>query len=290
MTDRPADGENSSPSQRDQIVAEKQIAALNMITERKASLARIKEKSLTHARLDRWRVDTGRLIAQTISRREAHVFLEKEVPAVSFSGIGASLSTAIALPEYVYNRSQHLDALAEAIQENPDFYFDDQPQLDLRRDVNPEANTVYIMYGDRAEALELQNMLRGYDLNAQLLGDKPLGSLTLIQMLEESCEHLVFVFVILTNDETVTDTNGKVEPRARPNAMIELGYYLGRFGQLRVAVLCTQDIFDARPSDVDGVFVSRFQTSVVECADFVLSQLGVIGLGPKASKGPNDSV
>lgn len=264
--------------------SEQQIQALNSITKCKASLSKIKGQSLNHARLDRWRIDTGRLIAQTISNREATEFLKKEVPATSnMFGFVATIS-GLSMAEYVLDRSQYLDALAEAIQDDPDFYFRDVIQVDLLRDISPDADTVYIMYGDNTEALKLQKMLRGYSVNAQLLGDTARGTLTLIQLLEESCDNFAFVFVILTNDEDTKDKKGKVEVRSRPNALIELGYYLGRFGQKRVAVLCTHEIHDARPSDIDGVFVSLFRDSVSECTDFVLTQLGNIGLGPKVTK------
>jgi hypothetical protein len=288
MTDRPADSENSSALQQDQIVAEKQIAALNTITKCRANLAKIRGESLNHARLDRWRVDTGRLIAETVSQREANDFLKKEVPATSTAfGFVANLS-AISLAEYSSDRSQYLDALAVAIQEDPDFYFHDVVQRDLRREISPDADTVYVMYGDQTEALKLQKMLREYSVNAQLLGDNPQGTLTLIQMMEESCENFAFVFVILTNDEEVKDKKGKVEVRPRPNSLIELGYYLGRFGQKRVAVLCTHEIHDARPSDIDGVFVSLFRDSVSECTDFVLKQLGTVSFGPRAGRPGDD--
>ena len=266
------------------ILAEKQVRALNTITRCKSSLSKIKGQSLNHARLDRWRIDTGRLIAETISNREANEFLKKEVPATStMFGFVATLS-GLSMAEYISDRSQYLDALAEAIQEGPDFYFRDVIQVDLRRYISPDADTVYIMYGDNTEALKLQKMLRGYSVDAQLLGDTARGTLTLIQMLEESCDNFAFVFVILTNDEEARDKNGKVEVRPRPNALIELGYYLGRFGQKRVAVLCTHEVHDARPSDIDGVFVSLFRDNVSECTDFVLTQLGNVGLGPKATK------
>lgn len=80
----------------------------------------------------------------------------------------------------------------------------------------------------------------------------------------------------LSKDEDAKDKKGKVEVRSRPKALIELGYYLGRFGQKRVVVLCTHEIHDARPSDIDGVFVSLFRDSVSECTDFVLTQLGAL--------------
>lgn len=264
-------------------LSEKQIQALDAIDTCKASLWRIKEKSFNHARLERWRMDTGRLLAQTISRREADNFLNKKVPGGGNLGLEPPL-LSLELSAYATDRAQFLDALAERIHEDPKFYFVDAVELDLRREVSPDADAVYIMYGDLTEALKLDKMLTEYKINAKRIGDHPKGSLTLIQMMEDSCHDFAFVFVILTNDEEAKDKKGKIEHRSRPNALIELGYYLGRFGQERVAVLCTREIQKERPSDIGGCFVDPFIESVTECEGFILKQLGTVGLGPKAAK------
>lgn len=59
-----------------------------------------------------------------------------------------------------------------------------------------------------------------------------------------------YAVVLLTPDDVGGPTGGTSQPRARQNVVFELGYFFGKLGRDRVAVL-NQSV--EKPSDVQGI-------------------------------------
>jgi predicted nucleotide-binding protein len=94
---------------------------------------------------------------------------------------------------------------------------------------------------------------------AKLTGNEPIilheqanGGKTLIEKFEKNAEDVGYAVVLATRDD-MGRANGETEehPRARQNVVFELGFFFGRLGRERVAVLYEEDV--ELPSDTDGI-------------------------------------
>jgi predicted nucleotide-binding protein len=80
------------------------------------------------------------------------------------------------------------------------------------------------------------------------------GSETLIEKLERVAANAGFAIVLLTGDDVGGPANidpDQLQPRARQNVVLELGYFFGRFGRERVVALYEHGV--ELPSDAVGV-------------------------------------
>ena len=64
--------------------------------------------------------------------------------------------------------------------------------------------------------------------------------------------------------------------RARQNAILELGYFIGKIGRNRVCCLHKGDV--ELPSDIHGVLYERFNDSVEECYKGIVEELRSVKL------------
>lgn len=60
-----------------------------------------------------------------------------------------------------------------------------------------------------------------------------------------------FAVVLLTPDDEGRPKGGELEPRARQNVLLELGYFIGRLGRAKVCALKRGEL--EIPSDFTGV-------------------------------------
>jgi predicted nucleotide-binding protein len=67
----------------------------------------------------------------------------------------------------------------------------------------------------------------------------------------------------LTPDDSGALADGKIQPRARQNVILELGYFMGSLGRDRVCCLSTSNI--ELPSDILGITYHKFEKKVKEC-------------------------
>ena len=91
-----------------------------------------------------------------------------------------------------------------------------------------------------------------------VLADEPHASRTLIQKLIDVTEPTDFAIALLTADDEgrlIQTVRGEddleLQPRARQNVILELGYFLGRFGQGNWAILVDEAI--EIPTDIIGI-------------------------------------
>lgn len=65
-----------------------------------------------------------------------------------------------------------------------------------------------------------------------------------------------FAIVLLTPDDEGCQKGGALQPRARQNALLELGYFVGRLGRTHVCALRRGEV--EIPSDFAGVVYETF--------------------------------
>ena len=83
------------------------------------------------------------------------------------------------------------------------------------------------------------------------LADEPGRGDTIIEKFERRANAATFAIVLLTPDDLGSAAGAaELQPRARQNVVLELGYFIAKLGRDRVAVI---NAGVERPSDIDGV-------------------------------------
>ncbi|NSX36521.1 nucleotide-binding protein [Pseudarthrobacter oxydans] len=140
------------------------------------------------------------------------------------------------------------------IRENLDFYrYESQRNDD--RGLAQESPSIFLIHG-RAEAprLQVQNLLlRATAHEAVVLMEKTNQGATIIEKLEEQLgQRAGFAVVIITGDDHGGLAGSpEMQPRARQNVILELGYAMGRVGRRNVTILYEEGV--ELPSDIAGV-------------------------------------
>ena len=120
---------------------------------------------------------------------------------------------------------------------------------------NSKPSTVFVIHG-RADTprLEVQNLLlRATSHPPVVLMEQPNQGGTIIEKLEEHLGTTAgFAVVIITGDDEGRLVNTpELQPRARQNVILELGYAMGRIGRRNVTILYEENV--ELPSDISGV-------------------------------------
>ena len=114
--------------------------------------------------------------------------------------------------------------------------------------------SVFVVHGhDDARKHETARVL------AKLTGNEPIilheqanAGRTLIEKFEKHAGDVGYAVVLATRDDVGRAVGEQEEhPRARQNVVFELGFFFGRLGRARVALLYEEDI--ELPSDTDGI-------------------------------------
>ena len=74
---------------------------------------------------------------------------------------------------------------------------------------------------------------------------------TVIEKFESHAGRASYAVVLLTADDEGGPVGGPMSPRGRQNVIFELGYFFGKLGRERVAVLLAPEV--ERPSDIAGL-------------------------------------
>jgi predicted nucleotide-binding protein len=123
---------------------------------------------------------------------------------------------------------------------------------------------VFIVHGhSEAKRRELKDLLKN-DLNLDpiVLMDEPdEGSITIIEKFERYAPTCAYAIIILTPDDLI-DKNGETYLQARPNVLMELGWFMAHLGRNKVLLLVQGD--SKIPSDLSGVLTKRFNRDISE--------------------------
>jgi len=125
-----------------------------------------------------------------------------------------------------------------------------------------DSNRVFIVHGhDNAAKEGTARFLEKLGLQPIILHEQPSGGRTIIEKFEMFSRSASFAVVLLTPDDVgaVSSNSANLQPRARQNVVLELGYFMGRLGRDRVCALYSGGI--ELPSDYQGVIYVEMDTS-----------------------------
>ena len=110
---------------------------------------------------------------------------------------------------------------------------------------------VFVVHGhDEAAREKVARFLERLDFKPIILHEQASRGRTVIEKVEAHSD-VGFAVVLLTPDDVGCERGGDLRPRARQNVVLELGYFLGRLGRMRVCALKQGDV--EIPSDFRGV-------------------------------------
>jgi hypothetical protein len=113
-------------------------------------------------------------------------------------------------------------------------------------------NRVFIVHGRNDVArTKVMKLLMRVGLTGIVLHEQPnMGRHLLTKFIDEA-ELVTFAIVLLTDDDIGGVSDMVLQPRARQNVILELGYFLAHLGQQRVCAIKTPGL--ETPSDFDGI-------------------------------------
>jgi predicted nucleotide-binding protein len=116
------------------------------------------------------------------------------------------------------------------------------------------AAPIFLVHGhDHAVLHETVRVLeRGTGREVTVLHEQANAGRTILEKFEHHAAVAAFAVVLLTaDDEGGVRTDGDMHLRGRQNVIFELGFFFGKLGRQRVAVLFEENV--EKPSDVDGL-------------------------------------
>lgn len=159
-------------------------------------------------------------------------------------------------------------------------FWDDERLLLLLQLVSPEEGSVGITAPEGSKSIEGENsgsifvvhgharavlheavrvLERGTGRDVIVLHEQANGGRTILEKFEDHATGAAFAVVLLTgDDEGGVRTGERTQPRGRQNVIFEFGFFFGKLGRQRVAVLLEAGV--EKPSDIDGlVYISLDQ-------------------------------
>lgn len=125
--------------------------------------------------------------------------------------------------------------------------------------VAPITNRIFIVHGHDDGAREsVARFLERLGFEPIILHEQANKGRTVIEKVEANSD-VSFAIVLLTPDDEGCARGGTLEPRARQNVLLELGYFIGRLGRERVCALRRGAV--EIPSDFAGVVWETMDSS-----------------------------
>lgn len=112
---------------------------------------------------------------------------------------------------------------------------------------------IFVVHGrdTRTESVVQRLIERTTGRDAVVLHEQAGGGRTIVEQLESHGPSAAYAVVLLTADDQGGIKGGDLQPRARQNVVLELGYFWGVFGRENVAVLVEDGV--ELPSDAHGI-------------------------------------
>lgn len=125
---------------------------------------------------------------------------------------------------------------------------------------NVDNNNVFIVHGHSNEVkINVARTLEKLGLNPIILHEQANSGKTIIEKFEEH-SNVGFAIVLLTDDDLgKAKKDENLNPRARQNVILELGYFIGKLGRNRVCPLYTKGV--ELPSDLYGLLYLEIDSS-----------------------------
>jgi len=118
------------------------------------------------------------------------------------------------------------------------------------------ARKVFVVHGhDEAAKEKMARFLSSLDFEPIILHEQASGNRTVVEKIEANSD-VGFAVVLLTPDDVGGAVGGDINPRARQNVILELGYFIGKLERSRVTVFKQGNV--EIPSDFGGVVYIPF--------------------------------
>lgn len=136
---------------------------------------------------------------------------------------------------------------------------------------------IFVVYGhDETATIQLEALLRRWDLDPIILDQQASSGQTIIEKLEEYSSDIGYAIVLATPDDegkAKTKTEKILKSRVRQNVVLELGMFLAKLGRDKVAILLKESANFEKPSDIHGLIYIPFQKKVDEVSVSLIREL-----------------
>lgn len=123
----------------------------------------------------------------------------------------------------------------------------------LPESIYESCNRIFIVHGhDEISKLKVVRFIEESKLVPIILSEQPSNGRTIIENFEKNV-NVRFAVVLMTRDDRILtdDVSNKSIYRPRQNAILELGYFIGKLGRKKVCVLYKEGV--EIPSDIHGI-------------------------------------
>jgi len=241
-----------------------------------AGLRARSDYDVTYERLRRWERRALEKLRTEVSASEADRLNAKVNPSF-FIGGGDPIESLLV---DIKDRHAFMATLFEEIERHPEEFAERSTTTTesshLTRNI-PKTRVVFIIHGhDETNVLRLERLVeKKWALKAKVLSNEPYGGRTTIEKFEDEAQDAQFAFALLTPDDFVQVGNGPYY-QARPNVLLELGWFYGRLGRANVCILLREGT--KLPSDLDGIGRVQFKSNVEERLGEIEKELKNAGL------------
>lgn len=119
------------------------------------------------------------------------------------------------------------------------------------------SSKVFVVHGHNQGPREaVARFLERINLEPIVLHEQPNSGQTIIEKFEKNSADVSFAIILLTDDDVGGAGVDALQPRARQNVILELGYFIGKLGRDRVCAIRSGDI--ELPSDILGIVWTNF--------------------------------
>ena len=122
-------------------------------------------------------------------------------------------------------------------------------------DVDPvdPSGPIFLVHGhdDGLLHLAVRVLVQGTGRQVIVLHEQANSGQTLLEKFESHAASAAYAVVLLTADDVGAARGDELSPRGRQNVIFELGFFFGKLGRHRVAVLLAPEV--EQPSDITGI-------------------------------------
>ena len=207
----------------------------------------------------KWHRNAQVAITNTFASESSHIEDFNRInywPIISSSGTpNAKFQTA-----YVKGLESAASVLESMIDEIKEYWEEDEQSshtFNSRVKMTKSTNKVFVVHGhDKAARETVARFLEKLELKPVVLHEQPNKGRTIIEKFENHAD-VGFVVVLLTPDDVGASAKNvdKLEPRARQNVILEMGFFIGKLGRERVFPFVKGAV--ETPSDYDGVVYTK---------------------------------
>lgn len=163
----------------------------------------------------------------------------------------------LALPQYIAEDSNYVKIITDEMIEEAQTIITNEQESRKENSSNKISKTftnnkkIFVVYGhDEALKLKISSFIDKIGLVSVVLDERPNKGQTIIEKLLENAD-VGFAVVLYTPDDSVKNSVGTYK-QPRPNVIFEYGYFMGKLGRNRVALLMDSEDEVKENSDITG--------------------------------------